>query len=236
MKSYAFFGGAFDPIHLGHLKSLVEIQKRIGFTKIFILPYNISPTGKTPVATADQRLAMASTALDSLTDSSDTSSDAVENSSLYSSLGIEKLDLQRVAPAYTYNSLQELRRFYDDTPGEECHISFIMGDDCYANLHLWHKWDALCEIANLLVINRDNISPAPQVLAHENMRLIMDLADSTMRESFLRQSKGCIAKLELPLVQVSSSKVRNLLEANEDLSGLVMPTVINYINKNKLYA
>ncbi|MCH9664988.1 MAG: nicotinate (nicotinamide) nucleotide adenylyltransferase [Gammaproteobacteria bacterium] len=232
MKSYAFFGGAFDPIHLGHLKSLVEIQKRIGFTKIFVLPYNISPTGKTPVATADQRLAMASTAIDSLI----SSNDADERSSLYSSLGIEKLDLQRVAPAYTYNSLQELRRFYDDEQGEECHISFIMGDDCYASLHLWHKWDALCEIANLLVINRDNISPAPQVLAHENMRLIMDLADSTMRESFLRQSKGCIAKLELPLVKVSSSKVRNLLAANEDLSGLVMPTVINYINKNKLYA
>lgn len=220
MTSYAFLGGAFDPIHLGHMSILTEVANRINFAKISILPYNISPTNKTLVATTAKRLTMARLALTSM------------NNQGLPKLGIEEVDTQSDSPAYTYDSLANLRDIY----GAKCHISFIMGDDCYATLNSWHRWDELCGLANLLIINRDNKHLHPAVLDHERHCTLMDLSNSSAQAEFLAQSCGCIGKLELPPVQISSSVIRHRLSIDEDVSDYLMPSVIDYIKKNNLYA
>ena len=37
-KTIGIFGGAFDPVHVGHTRLISEIQKTIDFEKIFIIP------------------------------------------------------------------------------------------------------------------------------------------------------------------------------------------------------
>lgn len=218
MTSYAFLGGAFDPIHIGHTKTLTEIAHRISFTKLSILPYNISPTSKLPVVDTAKRFAMTQLAVKSLEVMGEKSID------------IQDIDIKRNTPAYTYDSLAELRGIY----GDACHISFIIGDDCYATLNSWHRWDELCDLANLLVITRDNTRPTQQVMDHEKQRQVINLPDD--KEDFLQQKSGYIGKLELPPIAISSSAIRDSLNKNEDVSKFVMPEVIDYIKQNNLYA
>ncbi len=222
MTSYAFLGGSFDPIHLGHMTVLAEIQKKIDFTRLSFLPYNISPTNKTPIAPPTKRLAMVRLAISSFRSSMNAAQ----------SLDIEEVDIQRDTPAYTYSSLRDLRRLY----GEECHISFIMGDDCYATLDSWHRWDELCDFTNLLIINRDDAKPHEEVINHERQRIVLDLSSPTEKKDFLKHSRGCIAKLSLTPVKISSSSIRHSLANKEDVSDFIMPPVINYIKKHNLYA
>lgn len=221
MNSYAFLGGAFDPIHLGHIAMLKQLARRINFSKLSFLPYNISPTAKQPVAATSQRLTMAQLAVAVLNKQEDS-----DEHNIY----LQDMDAKRAAPAYTYNSLADLRDIY----GDKCHISFIMGDDCYATLNSWHKWDELCDLANLLVINRNNPQLHQQVLDHEQQRQVLDL--SSKKDAFLQQPSGCIGKLTLPPVAISSSAIRRSLNRKEDVSGSVMPEVVEYIKQNNLYA
>ena len=37
-KTIGIFGGAFDPVHVGHTSLISDIQKIIDFEKIFIIP------------------------------------------------------------------------------------------------------------------------------------------------------------------------------------------------------
>ena len=44
-----------------------------------------------------------------------------------------------------------------------------------------------------------------------------------------------VIKLEAPVIEVSSSMVREKLRQGEDISGFIDPKVLNYINEKGLY-
>jgi len=52
------FGGTFDPIHLGHLATIQELNQSLGFDELRLIPSSIPPHRLPTSATAEQRLAM----------------------------------------------------------------------------------------------------------------------------------------------------------------------------------
>ena len=44
------FGGAFDPIHKGHIKSIQDINKLVNFSELKIIPCNIPALKEQAVA------------------------------------------------------------------------------------------------------------------------------------------------------------------------------------------
>ncbi|MGZ4162085.1 MAG: nicotinate-nicotinamide nucleotide adenylyltransferase, partial [Neobacillus sp.] len=60
------FGGSFNPPHMGHINSLVTVQKKAGLDKIHVVPAAQNPL-KTQVAgpTNEQRLELVKLALNS---------------------------------------------------------------------------------------------------------------------------------------------------------------------------
>ena len=131
-----FWGGAFDPIHIGHMRVLIEVSELFPFEKVFFMPYAHSPVGKEAYATAEDRQEMIEIALKELHSPK---------------IGLEECDLKREGPAYTCNTLAGLREKY----GGECHLSLISGNDVYASLPSWKNWRSLFANANILVINRN---------------------------------------------------------------------------------
>ena len=42
-KAIGFFGGTFDPVHFGHLKTAVEVCDSLKLNKFYLLPNFIAP-------------------------------------------------------------------------------------------------------------------------------------------------------------------------------------------------
>ena len=258
MKSFAFLGGAFDPIHIGHLRILIALNEIFNYTKLFIMPYAVSPTAKASIADVPSRLAMAELALKG-----------------YNNFALEKIEAayanrgdimqgdtidantKEVTANYTVDTLTQLRQLH----GNDCHFSFIVGDDVYASLDEWHQWQSLFNLTNILVINRHDTSPSAAVISNEKGKIISKQIDATKLsnpnnsskysqdinqvhqvndmlnpcDEFISCPNGGIIKVKLPVLDISSSDIRAKLAAGEDTSFLVPPQVFEYIKINQLY-
>ena len=136
MPAYAFLGGAFDPIHIAHIRLLGELARRLSYDRLFIMPYGISPTKKKLQASCDQRKTMISYALEG-----------------QKKMALEECELKAKQPSYSYRTMAALRQHY----GNACHLSFVMGEDSYASLSSWSHWQELARLVNFVVVNRSFI-------------------------------------------------------------------------------
>lgn len=112
------FGGAFDPIHNGHLAVAEYLTEHCHLSQIQFVPCLLPPHRQQPRATAQQRLSMLRLAL--------------ENHPRWIA---NDIDYQRPAPSYMVDTLTILRRRQPHTPwclilGMDAFQSFI-----YENIH-----------------------------------------------------------------------------------------------------
>ncbi len=57
-KRIGLFGGTFDPVHIGHMRSAVEMAEQFALDELRLLPNARPPHRETPQVSAAQRLAM----------------------------------------------------------------------------------------------------------------------------------------------------------------------------------
>lgn len=210
--SIAVFGGAFDPVHLGHLKTARSIQSKFHFDHFFFLPCK-SPLLKKPAqATANDRVNMLKLAL--------SDDPAFE---------IDQREIQRATPSYMVNSLQSYRKEYPDSS-----ISLILGLDAFAKLPQWHQWESINELAHLLVIERPGFNQDSIPL---ELKRLIEKHGSQQTDQILARKSGLIVRLDAGSYDISSTQVRCSIKKNNDSSVPVEVTekVYDYIRKNKLY-
>ena len=126
MKKVGFFGGSFDPIHLGHLNLALQIMELKGLDQILFCPANVSPTKERqpPVAEAKHRLAMLQLALEDVP-------------------GCDPYDgeIKRPPPSYTIDTLKDVK-------GE---LYLIVAEDTAYGFGEWKEIETLLEMAPPLV-------------------------------------------------------------------------------------
>lgn len=130
MKKVGFFGGSFDPIHLGHLSLAVDFVETRAVEEVWFSPALVSPfkQGETPLS-FEHRYAMCCL--------------ATENHPRLKVIDVEK-DLP--PPSYTYLTLKYLQKKHP-----ECHFSFFLGQDALVGLPKWHQALALVQEFPLLI-------------------------------------------------------------------------------------
>lgn len=126
-------GGSFDPVHYGHLVLAREAAEQSELDLVLFIPANLSPhkTGTNP-ATAEDRMQMVQL--------------AIEGEKGFAASGIE---LQRPAPSYTVDTLQELKNTH---PQDE--LVLLIGSDQAAKFDTWHKPDEIRRLARIVVLRR----------------------------------------------------------------------------------
>jgi nicotinate-nucleotide adenylyltransferase len=206
----AVFGGTFDPIHNGHLRSALELAERLGVAEVRMMPCARPAHRDTPAGSAEHRAAMLEV--------------AVANEPL---LLCDRSELRREGPSYTIDSLIALRR---ELGPERC-ICLIMGCDAVLDVTSWHRWEELLDWANVVVIARPGWSfPQRDTVAHwlqENAcRDIAQLQESPA---------GAVLVEELRPLPISSSEIRQLIAAGRSARFLLPEPVLDYICKHKLY-
>ncbi|MEW5796739.1 MAG: nicotinate (nicotinamide) nucleotide adenylyltransferase, partial [Candidatus Zixiibacteriota bacterium] len=129
-ERWGILGGAFDPVHNGHLalaQNIMFLRRQSG---VFLVP-TVDPPHRTqlPVASFDHRLAMARLAADELD-------------------GIEVSDVEKTTPrpSYTLHTVRALRARY---PGVE--LELTIGADQLSQLKSWYLWETLLSEIKLLV-------------------------------------------------------------------------------------
>ncbi|KAA0445915.1 MAG: nicotinate (nicotinamide) nucleotide adenylyltransferase [Candidatus Thioglobus sp.] len=129
-----FFGGSFDPVHYGHLKTAVAIKKELAIDELFLLPCK-EPVHKNDLHFSNkQRLEMLNLAL-------------VE----FDELQIDSREMDRKSASWTIDTLKEIKANY---PNKK--IFLIIGADSFATLNTWKDHQQLGKYAQLVVLPRAN--------------------------------------------------------------------------------
>lgn len=208
-SSIALLGGTFDPIHIGHLRSALELRDQLGFERIHLVPARRPPHRAEPGASAQQRLRMLELALAGETQ-----------------LCADARELQRAGPSYTFDTLSEMRAEL----GADCSLSLIMGVDAFAGLDTWHRWRELPSLAHIVVMARPDTTlplagPVGQLLRERQ----------AAPEVLQRQPCGAIVPVALTPLPISATAIRALVRAGRSPRYLVPDAVWSYIRDHALY-
>lgn len=208
-KRIGIFGGTFDPIHIGHLRMALEIKQQLQLDEMRLLPCYLPPHRPTPGASAIQRVEMLEIALQGCTE-----------------LQMDKRELQRNKPSYTYDTLCELRA----EVGDQVSLCLCMGMDSFAMLDSWHNWDQLLQLAHIVVVTRpDWFLPESGAVAD-----LLNLHCHDI-DAVAQQAAGAIVLLEQRLIPISATDIRAQIHAGKSPQFLVPNAVWNYIRVNELY-
>jgi nicotinate-nucleotide adenylyltransferase len=143
-RSFAIFGGTFDPIHNAHLAVARAALERFGLDHILFIPAAMPPhkTGSTRTA-FEHRARMVEIAC----------------------AGEPQFRVSRIeegtARSYSFYTVEALQR---ENPGWE--IYFLIGADAFAEIETWHRWQELVAMVKFIVVGRPGASYTIPTGAH----------------------------------------------------------------------
>ncbi|MCD2136828.1 nicotinate-nucleotide adenylyltransferase [Salinicoccus halitifaciens] len=126
------FGGTFDPIHIGHIISVMEVKLKFGLDKVIFIPARQSPHKETVPSADDDRVTMVEKAIAG-----------------YGDFHMDSVELDRKGVSYTYDTAVYLKEKY---PGDE--LFFLMGTDQYQSFEKWYRYEDLLEMMKFIVMMR----------------------------------------------------------------------------------
>ena len=125
------FGGTFNPVHYGHLRSALELAERLELEHVRLMPSAEPPHRAAPRCSAEHRAAMVELAV------------AGEPRLL-----CDTRELRRPGPSYTVDSLIELREEF----GSGRSLCMVLGCDALLGIDRWQRWQELLSLAHIVVI------------------------------------------------------------------------------------
>lgn len=209
MKRVGIFGGTFDPIHFGHLRSALELRESLGLEQVRMIPCANPPHRDQPSTSAVHRLAMLKIALED--------ADA-------EGLIVDDREVLRPDLSYTVDTLLSLQ---NDFPGKSW-LLFI-GVDAFSHFTRWHRWQRILELADLVVVTR------PQAELSEKSRQLLAQRQVSVLPAETEPTQGHIVVRELTQLDISSTAIRTLF-AKEKSPAFLLPAVVQrYIRDHGLY-
>ncbi len=177
-------GGAFDPVHHGHLLLAQEAQDALGLAKIILMPGAQTPLkGRAPAATGEHRMAMLTAAVRHRPD-----------------WEVCDWEIKQGGVSYSLHTAAYLRTRF---PAAELH--WIIGADQFARLPDWHKIGELGRLVRFAVALRNgDILKRPEglpvtVLATALPARRIDLASTEVRERIAAGRPGAEWMLPAPV-------------------------------------
>jgi len=133
------FGGTFDPIHFGHLRTALELRDHLQLAEVRFTPCGCPPHGKTPTAPAALRLEMVKCAIAG-----------------QPGFVVDERELNRAGPSYTIDTLESLR-------GESASrsLGLMIGMDAFVDIGSWHRNEDILRTAHIIVAHRPG-APLPE--------------------------------------------------------------------------
>lgn len=128
------FGGTFDPPHIGHIATALEVRHHLQLDQILMVVANDpwQKSARRGVTGADLRLRMVELAVNDLNE-----------------IVASDMEIQRGGQSHTADTLARLR--IEDPEGELFHL---VGSDAAAGLDTWKRPDEVMTLATTVVVDR----------------------------------------------------------------------------------
>lgn len=202
------FGGAFDPIHKGHIYMAQKAMEEYSLDRLFLVPSGHSPNKTENAMTAfSHRYNMCKLAARAVP-----------------GIEVSDIEIKDKSTSYTYVTLQKLKALY---PQDE--LYFIMGGDSLDYFETWMRPDVIAKTAIILVMVRENF---PKLQMEEKIAHIKNLFPADIR---LMSCDGIdVSSTQVRGLLKADSKAleRRSLESTEML---LDAEVMSYIQANNLY-
>lgn len=214
-RSIALFGGTFDPIHAGHLAVASAAQRRFHLDAIYFIPSARPPhKSQSELAPFVHRYTMVALA-------------CAEHRGFFPSLAEAPVDGTGSHVFYTVDTVRRFRREHPDD-----HIYFIVGADQFLELPTWKSYETLLDLSDFIIASRPGfrLDALRLVIPPEKLarRAVGDGNKIVLR-------KSAVHLLTTVNSHVSSTEVRERLQENKNIHGLVPARVEEYILGQALY-
>ncbi len=195
------YGGSFDPVHLGHLKTATSIKNELGIERLFLLPC-YEPVHKQSLNySSEQRLEMLSLAIQD-----------------FPELEIDTREILREGSSFMIDTLIELVEEFNNHT-----ICLIIGMDSFINFKTWKQWDEFADLVHMVVLPRSGNQPDKKSLD------TFDLAKD--KDHLKSELTGLLYFSNSKLIDISSSDIRDKIANDQNLDQLVPSSVINLLQK-----
>lgn len=209
MTAIGIFGGTFDPVHYGHLRTAFELLKGLQLDEVRFMPAGTPPHRGSPVASGEQRLRMVRA--------------AVEGQPGFT---VDDRELRREGPSYSVDTLSDLRAEYPDRS-----LLLIVGMDAFIGLPKWHQWREILQLAHVVVAHRPGwrtpaTGPLGELLVDRGTGTVGDLHESPAGHIYIH----AVTQLE-----IASTSVRTLIARGRDPRFLMPDAVRDIIFESGCY-
>jgi nicotinate-nucleotide adenylyltransferase len=219
-RRIGLFGGTFNPIHRGHVQVAKDVLHRYRLNAVQFIPSALPPhKTKGILAPAADRYAMACRALED-----------------EPALKVSDIEIRRSGPSYTIDTL---RRFIAVQPHEP-HLFFMVGLDAFLEIHTWKSFRQLFELAAFIVMTRPQAAKPDQEMKTLTLQFTRERISDAYQPSkegdrLVHPAKQDIYLAPVTPMDISSSRIREMINRGQSIDQWVAPTVTAYIECKGLY-
>ncbi len=208
------FGGTFDPIHWGHLRSAEEVCETFGLDRVLFIPASIPPHKRGQTATpARDRLQLVRLAV-------------AKNPRF----GVSTVEISRPGVSYTLDTL----RHFASKKRKGDSLFFIIGLDAFREIGTWKDFAEIFRLCNFIVTSRPG-NKERDPLRGTGVAVKRLFCYDFRCKSYRHRSGTRIFFIELTDIAISASEVRGLVSKGKSIRYLVPPAVEKYIKQRGLY-
>ena len=209
MSRLGVLGGMFDPVHKGHLEAARYAKELLHLDCVKLIPCNIPNHRTSAYSSGTHRLAMLEL--------------ATKNEF---GIEVDDIELRKASVSYTVETVKVMK---ENAVADS--IVFILGMDSFNSITSWFDWKELFSICSLLVLGRSGSSVSETVSNKIQLkkRFTSDVSD------FFQEPAGRVFMACEFNIDMSSTSVRVMLNANASLDTCLNNEVFKYINDKKLY-
>jgi nicotinate-nucleotide adenylyltransferase len=200
------FGGAFDPVHHGHLRIALDALEALGLRQVRLVPLAHAVHRQQPETPAALRLQMLQAAVAGRED-----------------LVVDDRELRRQGPSYTVDTLRSLQR---DLAGQS--LCLLVGGDAFNGFADWRDPPGILSIANIAVLQRPGHT-LPRIPA------LLELLAMHHAEQLDPRQTGQIVFCPVTQLDIASSDIRVRIKAGRSADFLAPPAVLELIARHGLY-
>ena len=203
------FGGTFDPIHYGHLRTVLDVKEGLNLEQVLFVPLKQAVHRNQPQVPAEQRLTMVQAAI------------ADEDG-----FNVDEVELERDGPSYMVDTLHALRDKYPDKT-----FCLLLGGDAFNDFLFWRQPEVIASICCIIVMQRPGYAlPDDPRLREFVAKHQVDTVEK------LQQSKaGAVFFQSVTQLDISATAIRNRLAKKLSVRFLLPDSVIQIIRGQHLY-
>lgn len=213
-RRLGLFGGTFNPIHYGHLRSAEEVCEALALTRLWFIPASHPPhkndQGITPF---EVRLEMSRLAVGD-----------------HPVMSVSDLEGRRPGRSYSIETLRQIRR----EVGPTWELYFILGLDAILEIATWKDYQDLFTLSHFVVLDRPGYDSQrlEEVLLGAVHPLFRPLK---VERGYQHPSGHKVVLQETTLMDISGTGIRKMVRDRRSIRYLLPEAVREYIITHKLY-